>query len=181
MIRISAQLFIMDSSKRIAFADIQGFIVNKQFVLKEISFSIAYLSSSFASEFPRYHYIFEPPFSWNFVGDTCKRGIIWSTIFQHGFYWNDGGVPYKQIDQSIEPLRQSNLIIYVMGAQKVSCMKNILNDANVDCRNIEEIGCNFRLSDCDSCRLNCGQHKHKSKLCALKSVGLLETWYYNFK
>lgn len=168
----------MAGCKRIAFADLQGFIVNKQFVLKELCFSFA--SSSFADEVPKYHYIYLPPFSWEFVNDACKRGIIWSTIFHHGFYWDDGCASYNQIDQSVEPLRESNLIIYVKGAQKVTWLKNILKDNRIECRNIEEIGCDFRLSDCASCRLNCGKHKHKAKNCALQSVGLLETWYHNF-
>lgn len=170
----------MDGGKHIAFADLQGFIVNKQFVPKEICFSITSSPPSLADETPKYHYIYEPPISWEFVNDLDKRGIIWLTIFQHGFYWNDGSTPYNQINQTIEPLRSSNLIIYVKGAQKAIWLKSILNDNHIECRNIEDIGCNFRLSDCASCRLNCGQHKHKAKNCALQSVRLLETWYHNF-
>lgn len=167
------QLIRMDDRKRIVFADLQGFIVNKQFVLKELCFSCA------SEELPKYHFVYEPPFEWKFVSDTCKRRIIWATIFHHGFYWNAGSVPYAQIERTIEALRAPSLIIYVKGSQKVAWLRNLIKDPRIDCRNIEEIGCNFRLSDCASCRLMCGQHKHNAKSCALQTVGLLETWYWN--
>lgn len=171
----------MDSQNHIAFADLQGFIVNKQFVLKELCFSLTSSTpSSFTGEFPVYHFVFKEPFAYKFVSDACKRGIIWSTIFQHGFYWTDGNVEYKQIDHSVEPLRSPNLTIYVKGTQKVAWLRNILNSDHIDCRNIEDIGCNFRLSDQHgSCRMNCGQHKQKVKICALRNVRLLEEWYDN--
>lgn len=85
------------------------------------------------------------------------------------------------MDRDIESLRSSDLIIYVKGTQKVEWLKSLLNVNHADCRNIEEIGCNFRLSDCASCRLSCGHHKHKVRNCALQSVGLLETWYHNLR
>lgn len=170
----------MDGCKRTAFVDLQGFTVNKQFVLKELCFYIAPTSSPQSEITPKYHYIYKPPFSWKFVNDSCKRSIIWLIAFHHGLYWMDGNVSYGEIGKTIEPLRSPNLILYVKGAQKVSWLKNILNDNQIDCRNIEDIGCNLQLNESASCRLNCGQHKHKAKSCALQSVKLLESWYFTF-
>lgn len=168
----------MECRDRIAFVDLQGFSVNKQFVLKEISFSI---SSSHTNHTPsEYHYIYKPPFAWKFVSDACKRGIIWLTVFHHGFYWNDGVIPYTLIDKTIEPLRNPNLTIYVKGAQKVEWLKAILNANHIHFHNIEDIGCDIRLSSNQSCRVRCGEHKHKAKHCALQSVRLLESWYCTF-
>lgn len=162
----------MGADKHIAFVDLQGFIVNQQFVLKELCF-LSSLSNTTLN-----HYIYKPPFSWEFVNDRSKKNIIWLTIFHHGLYWIDGNIPYYKIDETFEQLCSPNLIIYVKGAQKVTWLKNLCKNY-IDCRNIEEIGCNFRLADCAQPHLSCSQHKHKTNNCALQSVKLISNWYNN--
>lgn len=169
----------MVCQKRIAFVDLQGFVVNKHFVLKELCISITPPRTDDLRGAPKHHYIFGPPFPYKFVNSACKRGIIWLTTFKHGFYWNDGVMPYNRIDRAIDPLRSSDLIIYVKGVEKLVWLKEICAEENIDCRNIEEIGCNFRLIDRASKNLNCGHHRHMNKNCALQSVTLIENWFYN--
>lgn len=170
----------MDPSERIAFVDLQGFIVNKQFVLKELCFSIS--SSPYShntNSRSEFHFIYGPPFSWKYVNKADKIGIIWLTTYQHGLYWTDGCVPYKKVHNTIAQLCLSNSIIYVKGSQKIIWLKSLCNNENLDCRNIEDIGCNFRLADCAYTHLNCGSHKQNTKNCALRNVKLLRNWFYN--
>lgn len=175
----------MDCASNIAFVDLQGFTVNKQFVLKEISFSIAPFSvRSTTTRTTKFHYIYKPPFDWKFIGESCKRSIIWITVFFLGLYWNTGCVPYSKIDETIDLLRSPNLVIYVKGTQKKQWLEGLLKKEKLVCHNIEDIGFDSRLcySSASFERFNCAQHKHKLRNCALYNVSLLESWYiHNIK
>lgn len=167
---------MMIKAKRIAFVDLQGFVMNNVFVLKEIAFSIESIGTDVCGiSTQKYHYIYRPPFDWKFVSNRNKKQILWLTLFHHGFYWNDGFVPYSKMAQTVEPLQSSDLIVYVKGEEKISWLKNILN-RDIDCRNIENIGCNLRLSNLPSVQ-QCSNHKHMATKCALRQVIFLEHWF----
>lgn len=171
----------MSASDRIAFVDLQGFVVNKCFVLKEVSFSIIQ-DNGFQSfdDITSYHYIFAAPFPWKYLSDICKKRTAWLTAFHHGFYWCQGTTAYEDIITCIAPLLEKDLIIYVKGEQKVSWLRELCYNPFLDCRNIETIGCNIRLGDV--CRsypntFHCKKHS-KSNLCALQNVEVIKHWYY---
>lgn len=171
-----AHSIVMDSDKHIVFVDLQGFMVNQQFVLKELCISS---SSTSSPNINLNHYIYKSPFSYKSVNHTCRKNILWLSNFHHGLYWNDGNILYDQIDDAIEQLYLPQVIIYVKGAQKIIWLRNLCKRINIDCRNIEDIGCNFRLADCVSSQLDCSQHRNRTNNCALQSVKLISNWYYN--
>lgn len=179
--RIFVQLLIMSKSERIAFVDLQGFVVNKEFVLKELCFSIKNVQQkNIDYNNPCYHYIFREPFSWKYVSDMCKKRAVWLSAFHHGFYWKQGDLPYEQIRTCIAPLMEKGLIIYTKGEQKVEWLKQLCVDCEVDCRNIEENGCTLQLSDGarnEHFQTHCNKHR-KLNQCALRNVKQIEQWYF---
>jgi hypothetical protein len=124
----------MIGSERIAFVDLQGFVVNNQFVLKEICFSVK--SNRHDDNIPSFHYIFCEPFAWKYLSDMCRKKAMWLSTFHHGFYWKQGELSYEKINTCIAPLAEKNLIIYVKGQQKVNWLKQLCENIEIDCRNI---------------------------------------------
>lgn len=189
----------MEQSARIVFADLQGFLVNGQFVLKEFCFSSAATTTTTSLIVPtqpfsypdankRHHYIFAPPFPWKFTSAADRRRALWLTSFHHGFYWNDGYTSYACVEQILEPLRQPNQIIYVKGDQKVKWLEELCagaatgEGAQIDCRNIETIGCPRLSGDDDDAGTErafcgCNRHRRKTAHCALRNVSLIENWF----
>lgn len=160
----------------IIFADLQGFIADGVFIIKELCFLSAFSDI-------KNHFVFSPPFSWNCVSQSDKKEMIWLAAFHHGFYWNTRGVPYISVKRIIrEQCQQPNSIIYVKGLEKVKWLKTLCVESaeNIDCRNIEDIGMSSSLSIENSLHHNipnCGLHCRKSKVCALKTVAILKQWY----
>lgn len=173
-----------DGWKHVVFADLQGFIIeNNQFVLKELSFSTLEADGEVSVHNldgrEKHHYIFAPPFPWQCINNELKKSIFWLTAFHHGFYWNCGNISYEQADQILEKLCSPHLIVYVKGFEKIRLLRALCKNKTIDCRNIEDIGCNIRLHNLSSrANLSCGRHKQKVTICALQSVSLLENWYY---
>lgn len=171
----------MTESVRIAFVDLQGFVVNNCFVLKELSFSIIQ-DNGYQSidDSPNYHYIFAAPFSWKYLSDICKKRTSWLTAFHHGLYWTQEGTAYEEIANCIEPLLEKDLIIYVKGEQKIGWLKELCYNPFLDCRNIEKLGLNIRLADIchrlHSSPFHCKKH-NQSYQCALQNVKAIEKWY----
>lgn len=174
----------------IAFADLQGFIVNNQFILKEICFSIqnSDIKNNLFNPPPSNHYIFFAPFAWHQLGDKCKRSANWLTNNHHGLRWNQGEVDYDKISECIEPLLlQENLLIYVKGDQKVDWLKEVANNLYINCQNIEEIGCNISLNEeiaarsADQIFFKCNKHHNRAinNRCALQNCKTIEYWYQN--
>lgn len=167
----------MDCCTSIAFVDLQGFVVNKQFVPKEICYSIIPSCRNNIGNVPRFHYLYESPFSWTFLSDEAKIKSIWRSVFRHGIYWNDGCVPSSRVDGTVDLLRSSNLIIYVKGEKKARFLAELLKTNRLNIRNIEDFGANFSLEDFTPDHKSCGAHKHNTRLCAVQSVHLIENWY----
>lgn len=105
---------------------------------------------------------------------------IWRTVFQHGLYWNDGHIPYCIIDETLEPLRSSNIsIIHVKSEQSCKILRELLlNEPHLDIRNIENFGGDFSAEDFSANHKSCGKHKHNTRLCALQNVDLIENLYF---
>jgi hypothetical protein len=173
----------MSGTGRIAFVDLQGFVVNNNnFVLKELSFSFKSAQQRYIDDnYPRYHYIFSAPFAWKYVDDISRKRSIWLTAFHHGFYWTQGDLSYEKIRACIAPLMEKDLVIYVKGSQKVDWLKQLCKHYEIDCRNIEDFGCALHLSDGarnEHFKEHCNKHR-KADQCALRNIIQIESWYFN--
>jgi hypothetical protein len=171
----------MSESDRVTFVDLQGFVINNHFVLKELCFSIRRNQEKCVdNDIPSHHFVFREPFSWKFVSDMCKKRAIWLTAFHHGFYWKQGDTSYEKISTCIAPLMEKDLIIYVKGQQKIDWLKQLCGNREIDCRNIEDYGCKIHLSDGarnEHFQTHCNKHR-KSNQCALRNVKQIEDWYF---
>lgn len=170
---------------RIAFVDLQGFLVNKkQFVLKEIGFFIDFAPGpegdyNVVDTVPRYHYIFRPPFHWKYLSDSTKKNAIWLSAFHHGFYWTkEGGTPYEDVQECLAPLMEKGLIVYVKGEQKIKWLRELIGDCSIDCRNIEDDGCIINFNDYahSDAMQHCGKHR-KYCQCALRNADIIQKWF----
>jgi hypothetical protein len=144
-------LIKMAERARIAFVDLQGFIVNDRFILKEICFSIAnhdddnnHHNNIFNPPL-NHHFIFKPPFDYNQLSGKWLINAYWLTHCHHGLRWSQGDLAYNKISECVAPLLQKNLLIFVKGEQKIDWLRELCKPYYIDCRNIEEIGCNISL------------------------------------
>lgn len=177
-----AQFIEMIRGVRIAFVDLQGFLVNRnQFVLKELGFLIIDApngSNLVVDTIPCYHYIFCPPFDWKYLSGSSKKHAIWLSAFHHGFYWTQGEVPYDDVQKCLAPLMEKDLIVYVKGEQKIGWLKELSGNCDIDCRNIEDDGCIINLNDyahSDEMK-HCGKHR-KHCQCSLRNADIIEKWF----
>ncbi|KYN21798.1 hypothetical protein ALC57_05824 [Trachymyrmex cornetzi] len=69
------------------FVDLQGFIINKKFIVKEV----AVLRGGTILT----HYIFSHPMPWHFLTRFDKSCASWLSTYHHGLRWDDGMVPYS--------------------------------------------------------------------------------------
>lgn len=151
-----------------AVVDVQGFKrENGPFIVKELAI--------LTNQNKLQHFIFQPPFSFKKLTTAEKRNVIWLQRNLHGFYWEDGQVPYHQLYATIKPLLR-NETIYVKGSEKVQWMLDILG-ANGNILNIEdELTCgkiiDMTSGDEPSCLLHTGQ-------CGLKNVFVIRNLLNN--
>lgn len=175
----------MISSKHIAIVDFQGFLIKSEneFVLKELSFTFLDDNlENYNKKHCYHHYIFSKPYDWVELLANCQLKVLWTLAFYHGFYWNQGQIPYENIDQHIQPLLKDNLIIYVKGKEKTSQLKDICKNQYLDIKNIEEIGFDSLLS-AEAYNLSHAYHCNKHRIvkhCALQNVIIIENWLQEY-
>jgi hypothetical protein len=176
----------MGGMENIIFADLQGFWIENKFILKELCFLIRDSkenSNIFIAPSLSHHFIFTQPFAWYLLSYNSKKTVLWLTQNHHGIHWTQGTTDYNKINECFAPLLGENVVIYVKGAQKVTWLKELCN-INIDCRNIEEIGCNICLQReeniIDRKLYHCNKHSRSRKnRCALLNSKIIEYWYHN--
>ncbi|XP_032664105.1 uncharacterized protein LOC116840890 [Odontomachus brunneus] len=70
------------------FVDLQGFVVGKRFIVKEVAIL---RNGSVLS-----HYIFTSPMPWHLLARSDKSRAYWLTVNHHGLRWDDGIVAYSR-------------------------------------------------------------------------------------
>ncbi|EGI58644.1 hypothetical protein G5I_13225 [Acromyrmex echinatior] len=75
------------------FVDLQGFIVNKKFIVKEV----AMLKQGIVLT----HYIFTSSVLWKFLTRFDRSCAFWLIAYHHGMQWEDGMVPYNEAKRLI--------------------------------------------------------------------------------
>jgi hypothetical protein len=160
------------------FVDLQGFIFNKRFIVKEA----AILRRGFIIS----HYFFTSPVPWRMLVKSERRQATWLIKNHHGLGWEDGNVPYimaqRLITTAIAGMMQeeeeSSSLVYVKGHEKREWLTNIMDDA-ISSFIIETLDENYEdvpaLSKLDSTNsLRCEKHV---KNCALQNVFKLYNWW----
>lgn len=159
------------------FVDLQGFTVEKQFIVKEV----AVLKNGTVLS----HYTFASPMSWHLLTRSDKSRATWLTTNHHEIQWNDGNVPYNKAKRLITAAVSSDMngdhvsrLIYVKGYEKREWLADLLDDAKDDVT-IETLDVDYEdiasLNKLDAVNiLRCNNH---TRQCALQNVLKLFNWW----
>ncbi|KYN10797.1 hypothetical protein ALC57_17062, partial [Trachymyrmex cornetzi] len=156
------------------FVDLQGFIVGKKFIVKEVAVlrKGAILS----------HYIFTCPMPWSFLTKSEKYCASWLSAYHHGLQWEDGIIPYTIVKRliimaiiGVEENDDNKALVYVKGCEKREWLADVLDSDNLT---IETLDADYK--DIDSLHnlditntMRCGKH---NKNCALQNVFKIHNW-----
>ena len=103
------------------FVDLQGFIVNKKFIVKEV----AVLKQGTVLT----HYIFTSPVPWKLLTRSDRFCASWLIAYHHGLQWEDGTIPYNEAKRLITAaVFEDDAIVYVKGREKRTWLWNLLLD-----------------------------------------------------
>lgn len=152
--------------------DLQGFKSNNNiFIIKEICI----LKHNIV-----HHYIVKPPYNWNNLSKVEKQECIWVQQNYHGLHWNDGSITFPELKNYIYQLLKFNNSIYVKGNEKVKWVKKLIkNKKNINCINLEDIGCKINLHKYEKKNIDiphCNQHRINRSKCAFQNVLILKDW-----
>lgn len=76
------------------FVDLQGFVVDERFKVKEIA--VLRRGKELI------HHIFGPSVSWNLLESADRSRATWLTHNHHGLQWDEGDVDYRRARSLIE-------------------------------------------------------------------------------
>lgn len=163
------------------FVDLQGFIIGRNFVVKEV----AILRNGFVLS----HYFFASPVPWRALTKSERCQASWLIGHHHGLQWEDGNVPYsfarrlitRAVMGATEEEDGASPIVYVKGHEKREWLADILDD---DARNdviIETLDADYEditsLNKLDVTNtMRCEKHL---KNCALQNVFKIFNWWTN--
>ncbi|KYN11734.1 hypothetical protein ALC57_16106 [Trachymyrmex cornetzi] len=148
------------------FVDLQGFIVNKKFIVKEV----AVLGGGTILT----HCIFSHPMPWHFLTRFDKSCASWLSTYHYGLRWDDGMVPYSMVRRLImEAVLEEDDVI---GHEKRGWLADMLDTDDII---VETLDAHYKdveslrnLDDCNTIR--CGKH---AKNCALQNVFKIFNWW----
>ncbi|KYN14519.1 hypothetical protein ALC57_13273 [Trachymyrmex cornetzi] len=115
------------------FVDLQGFIVNKKFIVKEV----AVLKQGTVLT----HYIFTSSMPWKFLTRSDRSCASWLSAYHHGLRWEDGMIPYSEAKSLITAavFEDDDAIVYVKGREKRTWLWNLLLDDERERMRIETL------------------------------------------
>ncbi|KAL6258247.1 hypothetical protein P5V15_010177 [Pogonomyrmex californicus] len=165
------------------FIDLQGFLVEGQFVVKEFA--------ALKERTVLFHYIFASPIPWHFLASADKSRARWVIRHHHRLRWNDGTIPYSEakslITKAVHGTKEDNndddddddAVIYVKGHEKRKWLRNLLLDDERERAYIETLDADYE--DIDSLNnlnadnsIQCGYYYTN---CALQNVFKLFNWW----
>ncbi|EFN77722.1 hypothetical protein EAI_08668 [Harpegnathos saltator] len=109
------------------FVDLQGFMVEKRFIVKEV----AILKNGTILS----HYIFTSPMPWHLLTRSNKSRAYWLTANHHGLRWEDGTVKYCKAKHLVTAAVAGDMYdeleddaISMKGHEKRKCLLQLLDD-----------------------------------------------------
>lgn len=137
--------------------DIQGFKdFNNNFILKEV-----YVHT--VAENVNYHALIESPFQFHRLNKIEKRQINWLIKNYHGIRWDEGDIALTQFLDDMKAVLEEKIIIF-KGGEKLKWLQNIFESISIkEYINIEDLNCNFRLSEISEIFDMCDYHKNMKK------------------
>ncbi|KAL6261999.1 hypothetical protein P5V15_007088 [Pogonomyrmex californicus] len=123
------------------FADLQGFVVGRRFVVKEVT---VLRKGTILS-----HYIFASPIPWHLLTKSDKSCASWLIANHHGLRWEDEMIPYSMAERLITTGVidiEDKALIYVKGCQKKEWLTNMLDSDARDDVIIETLDIDYKES-----------------------------------
>lgn len=156
----------------LAFIDLQGFLYgdNSTFAIKEICIFTKNI---------KLHEFVKPPFSFNELKGHFKKQAEWLEEYHHGLNWNTGYITLQELQITISPILKGKILL-VKGCNKVKWMKDILEDQQIICINVEDINCELQLNkEIRQSQFACKKHKYSNSHCARSNAALIKNWFYS--
>lgn len=153
--------------------DIQGFRGDAdQFIFKELAAVSVNCESA-------YSFLFKPPSEQVTLSTKARNTNTWLSKVHHGLEYDDGLVPYEELQGILQQLLSATTTVYVKGSVKRNDLLKIV--AHPDIKNIEDLGCpSIRQLHEDYCATACMWHKHKTSICASRNVKNILLWYNEY-
>ncbi|KYN29289.1 hypothetical protein ALC57_01278 [Trachymyrmex cornetzi] len=152
------------------FVDLQGFIVNKKFIVKEV----AVLKQGTVLT----HYIFTSPVPWKFLTRSDRSCASWLSAYHHGLRWEDGMIPYSEAKRLITAaVFEDDAIVYVKGREKRTWLWNLLLDDERERMHIETLVYEDMESLINLDVANTIRYGQHIKICALQNVFKIYNWW----
>lgn len=124
-------------------------------------------------------YLFEPPHDWNFLERRYKCENSWLTKNYHGIAWEDGDVPYAELEDILRSSTKDVVKIYVKGLEKQKWLNqfasNVFNIESLDCPSLTKLQ---QIND----RI-CSNHNRKvcyNSNCAARNATILKKWLISY-
>jgi len=118
-------------------------------------------------------YVFKRPYSWE---DLSMFNVRLNEAIDHGCNWNDGFVPYSDLENVVHSEASSAVAIYCFGALKTEFISSLINRTVID---ITQLGCppiaDIKLSTI-SCTFAC--HNKSKHVCALRTAYSVAQWLH---
>jgi hypothetical protein len=140
---------------------------DNEIVVKELA--VAYSHSNRVSS-----YVFKRPYGWEEVPVFNARI---NEAIDYGCNWNDGDVPYSELETVLHREVSSAVVIYCFEPQKTNFISCLIDRTVID---ITQLGCP-ELDEISLPAISCTFACHKSKhVCALRTAYSLAQWlsYY---
>lgn len=157
--------------------DVQGFRRPfAEFVFKEI----AIIPLAGQDVLPKV-YLFGPPCHWNSLPVKFKSENSWLERNYHGLKWNDGEIPYEELEEILKSDLRDAVKIYVKGLEKKKWIENIMPDVVV-VFNMEDYECPSLVKLLESSYdVPCKHHNLYYKAnCAVQNALALKKWLIKY-
>lgn len=140
--------------------DIQGFLLQEGFLVKELAISDGKMLN---------HYIFKPNVPYNKLSSIDKRQIRWLEKNHHSLCYSDGYVNLSELSNILERFVSSDVeVIFTKGHQKAEVLRQHLDKPIINLEYVNDIP--KLIPTTTNC---CMHHKNKLKNCSVYNVKLL--------
>lgn len=154
--------------------DVQGFKrVYNDFVFKELAIV------PLGDDVQPMVYLFAPPHDWNFLPPRYKFENTWLTKNFHGLHWQEGEIPYEELEEILKACTRGAGQVWVKGLEKQRWLKNIIPNV----KNIENLNCpalsklyHYTDNPCSNHNLQVCKNSH----CAVRNAIVLKKWLVNY-
>ena len=124
-------------------------------------------------------FLFAPPHDWNFLSARYKCENSWLTKNYHGIHWQDGEIPYEELEEILKTSTRGAKKVYVKELEKQKWIRNIISNVV----NIEIFDCPSLAKLHQQSDLPCSNHNlqlcRKSN-CAVQNVINMKKWLINY-